>query len=257
MPTQVAIMGCGPSALFAAEGVAQAGHEPIIMAIKRKSQLFGAQYLHEAIPDVPARDFPLQVIKIGTKEGYAFKVYGDSNAPVSWNSYKEGTIKAWSLHDAYDFLWDKYEPSIQDMTLGVGDIGVIAVHYPLTLCSIPAHAICGAHDEHKFVSQEIHVQHVPSDPSAASQIIYNGEGARAEWYRFSRINGTSAWEFADAGTAPDDWTAVVTGFKPIETSCTCWLTYQGFHRIGRYGRWSKGVLTHHAYAEAIGLCSAL
>jgi hypothetical protein len=251
--TQVAILGCGPAALFAAEAVEQAGHEPVIMALKLKSKLFGAQYLHEPIPGVPARSFPLEVLKVGTGEGYAYKVYGDRKARVSWSKYKDGVLDAWSLHDAYNYLWDKYEPRIQHTVLNPNDIGPIANNYPLTLCSIPVVRICG-NPEHEFTSQRIYVVHHDSDPFAPSQLIYNGDGSRAEWYRFSRINGTSAWEYAVIESPEMLRIPPQSGFKPVSTTCNCWLSYPGFHRIGRYGRWSKGVLTHHAYNEAKWFC---
>lgn len=254
--TQVAILGCGPAALFAAEGVEQAGHEPVIMGIKLKSELFGAQYLHKAIPGVPARSFPLEVLKLGSSEGYAYKVYGDRHAHVSWSNYKEGWLDAWSLHDAYNYLWDKYESSVKRAILNPMDIGPIATNFPLTLCSIPVARICGT-PEHGFTSQRIYVVHHDSDPSAPSQLIYNGEGSRAEWYRFSRINGTSAWEYAVIVSPEELRVPPLAGYKPVSTTCTCWMSYPNFHRIGRYGKWHKGVLTHHAYQEAKDFCRAL
>jgi len=35
--------------------------------------------------------------------------------------------------------------------------------------------------------------------------------------------------------------------KPIRTSCRC---FPDVHRMGRYGKWKKGVLSHEAWEEA-------
>ena len=48
----VAILGCGPTGLVAAHACAMKHIPFVIFSKKRKSFLFGSQYLHEPIPGV-------------------------------------------------------------------------------------------------------------------------------------------------------------------------------------------------------------
>ena len=42
--------------------------------------------------------------------------------------------------------------------------------------------------------------------------------------------------------------------KPIYSTCTCYTnTKYRFVKVGRYGVWSKGVLSHQAYTTASAL----
>lgn len=291
----VAILGAGPAGLLAALAAEHCGLSPTIFAKGEKSEMFGAMYLHRAIPGMhsPGKpDFEIDIIKTGTKEGYAYNVYGDREAPASWDSFTAGSTPAWDLHETYDRLWERYRSNIKNFELETNHIGTICHNYPHVFSSVPAPAICGM--GHEFSKQDIWVIHgegthliegvndddmmyyngVPYDGSFSvgedSAVVdpANTEGHLIghDWYRFSQIRRYQAWEYARkpdwawVGTNPEDdelGRKLSEGIKPLTNNCSCWLNYGNFHPIGRFGRWQKGVLTHHAYEEALGVLRAL
>ena len=269
--TQVAILGSGPAGLLAALACEQNGVEPVIYAKGDKSPMFGAMYLHEPIPaltdDITAPDLNITVIKSGTRAGYAENVYADPNAPCSWDVIPEGDTPAWDLHAAYDKLWERYEPYIRKIEITPHNLGSLPVNFPLVLCSIPAPALCRS--GHLFHGQDIWVVHGPGKAlikgvNDDDLMYYNGTTPRDggfPWYRFSQIKGYQAWEYStDHGITEEEanWgRELARGTKPLHTNCDCWIGYDSFRRIGRFGKWEKGVLTHHAYADATEAIRAL
>lgn len=294
--TEVAILGSGPAGLFAALAAEQSGLKPVIFSEGQKSEMFGAMYLHRAIPglsDPVTPDFDINIIKNGTSEGYAYNVYGSQTHSCSWDSIGESIAPAWDLKAHYDLLWDRYEKSIRRHKISPLNVGSICNNYRLVLCSIPAPAICDR--AHRFEAQDIWIIHgrgdhllpginddnmmyyngVPWDGSF--QVISNdiksddehGHGATFmrghEWYRFSQINKYQAWEYSRKPDWQWEEEEGITGYdrhmsegqKPLWTSCNCWMEYKSFNRIGRFGTWQKGVLTHHAYEQTLELCRAL
>lgn len=284
--SDVAILGCGPAGLFATRAVEEAGHTPFIYSLRIKSEMFGAMYLHRSIPGltVPEDWFTIDVIKTGTREGYAYNVYGDKDHDCSWDHIKSGTNDAWDLKAVYDRAWDKWYPEILDKYVSTGLLIQLLKSFPLVISSIPAPHLClGGHN---FDAQPIWVVHgegrhliegvndddmmyyngVPWDGSFAA--IYEGYTERRSppdkymighpWYRFSQINRYQAWEHSrDPGPAVGvEWFKTSHGQKPISTNCDCWVK-DGLLRVGRFGTWKKGVLTHHAYEQALEAARAL
>lgn len=289
--SQVAVLGSGPAGLFAALAVEQSGHTPVIFAEGIKSEMFGAMYLHRAIPglsDPIVPDFEIDIIKSGSKEGYAYNVYGRKEASCSWDFIGEAPAYAWDLGAHYDLLWDRYQSDIRRYKITPENMGSICNNYPLVFCSIPAPALCSR--EHHFQAQNIWVIHgrgthliegvndnnmmyyngVPWDgsfqslPNDTKVDDEQGHGATFmrghEWYRFSQIQGYQAWEYSrepnwtweDSEDAPGRQKS--TGKKPLWNNCGCWSEYGSYHRIGRFGCWQKAVLTHHAYEQALAVC---
>lgn len=273
--SQVAILGSGPAGLLAALACEQNGQEPVIFSKGDKSPMFGAMYLHEPIPgltgDILEPDSTISVIKQGTREGYAENVYGDPNAPCSWDSIPGGDTPAWNLHKAYDKLWERYGPTIRRQTLDADSATVISRGFKLTLCSVPAPVICFRPYTHRFEKQSIWVVHGPGkalikDVNDHDIMYYNGTTIRDggfHWYRFSQINQYQAWEYSypheDHLTEEEaNWGRELSeGIKPLTTTCNCFIDNPRFVRIGRFGKWTKGVLTHHAYADATEAIRAL
>jgi hypothetical protein len=264
----IAILGCGPAGLLAAEAVAATGNEPIILSRKVKSEIFGAQYLHREIPGItPVEpEFKISVIKNGTKEGYAYNTYGDPNAPVSWDAFQEGETVGWDMKKAYDKLWEKFESNIYNTTLHGHDLVHLSENYPIIYTTLPARMTCHRPNRHTFKAQEIWVQHGDGSHKLIRGVndnnilYYNGEtpagsGYYTEmigpgWYRFSQLNGYQAWEFSHEPPteAIPDHHIISTGVKPLSNDCDCWPELR---RIGRFGRWEKGILTHHAYEQVL------
>lgn len=242
---KVAILGCGPAGLLAAHAVERAGHEPVIISKPAKSEMPGAQYVHEAIPGI-TDDLPDGAVtfnKRGTKQGYAAKVYGHPGATCSWDQFPEGERPAWNMQKLYDKLWEKYHSSIEPYTLTRDYMEVIPDSFPLVISSIPLKPMCLFPDVHVFGERQVYIRTTSTwnpEIQPSNLIIYNGDPSIA-WYRCSLLWGHISYEFGhEVGHAR-------IGVKPLFTSCTC---HRRIIRIGRFGQWKKGVLITDAFKEA-------
>lgn len=258
---KVAVLGCGPAGLLAAEAIVQAGHTPIILSHKVKSEMFGAMYLHEAIPQLTdaSPDYEIMIIKVGTRAGYAKLVYGDPDHSVSWDKFTDGSTPGWNLKAAYDELWNRFQGDIREVDLDpIETVAAIQENYPVVISTVPRKAMCFS-PEHVFEEQEIWIQHGPGQDliegvNDDDMMYYNGyppDGSvqgmiGPDWYRFSQLDRYQAWEYSrkpSSSTMPD-WQTLSHGGKPTRTNCSCWPE---FYRVGRFGCWDKHQLTHHAY----------
>jgi hypothetical protein len=220
------------------------------MSMRRMSKLHGAIYLHEAIPELtdsmPA--FDIEFHKIGTQEGYAQKVYGSPTAPVSWEYFAEGIHQGWNLEHAYQKLWIRYAHLIQDIDFTRSNNAEnVLENYQVVISSIPAPVMCRLPTTHDFHSKKIHIHTQPmTEPiGSRNEILYDGTDGDV-CYRQAWLFGThskeTTWGAMDGAA---EW---VTGVKPLRTTCNC---YPRFHRIGRFGKWQRGVLSHTAFKETI------
>lgn len=252
---RIAVLGCGPAGLLAAHACQMKGNEVYVYSRKFPSPMGGAQYLHRAIP-VVTEDDPdgdILFIKLGEREEYARKLYGDPDAPCSWDEFEEGYQPAWSLRAAYQRLWDMYEHMIVDRNIRFPEARSIAANFDLTISTIPAPILCSAH--HRFDYKEVLIAKEHRD--ACEQlgdpcVIYNGQDL--PYYRTSLIFGEGSteypWEHQNVKgfVNPNDPGVVnaVIGKKPRGTDCTC---EPHIMRVGRFGTWKPGVLVHHAFEE--------
>lgn len=234
---------------MAAHAVTQLGGDPFIASVKQKSKMFGAMYLHKGLYGInaPKPDFMIQVYKEGTSEGYAEKVYGDPEHPVSFDKYTTGQVQAWDLTETYDRLWEMYESKIIEMRLTPNVVRDICSEFAFVFSSISARTLC--EEKHEFKSKQIWVLHgETSTPFDEYMMIYNGRPEQP-WYRFSMIGKYKCWEFAkEQEESPySSYLRWGTGEKPISNNCDCGP--DNLIKIGRFGKWQKDVLTHHAYRE--------
>lgn len=237
----IAILGCGPAGLLARHAVAMAGYpQADIYSRMVKSEMPGAQYVHEHIPGTPGQraDGLIRFEKWGVKKLYAERVYGSPDAECSWDKFEEGDVQAWSMGRVYDWLWDQYEKDITDTDVNSNVVDILRGDYDLVISSIPAPILCDIR-EHRFESVGVNIAPVfalPEDPRD-NTIIYNG-GLKGDWYRTSRIFGNASTE------SRYDMLGAVRGVKPLRHSCDC---RPHVMRVGRFGRWERGVLVNHAF----------
>ena len=257
---KVVVLGCGPAGLMAAHAVlvAHGGYAPTlqsktqvaILSRKRKSDLYGAQYLHNPIPGVPVgAPVTVDYMTMGTPEQYRRKVYG-----MLW----DGTVSpedlaqqhfAWDIRATYDWLWDRYNSLIYDVD--VDPYLIRRLDADLVVNSIPRSALC--HGGHQFNATEIiaagdapalgiDIGKTMNLRISDNRVICNGE-ENPSWYRASRIFGHVTIEWPGAlGRVPLQSAAKV--MKPTNHNCDCWP--EVLH-VGRYGTWTKGVLSHEAF----------
>lgn len=256
---RVAILGCGPAGLFAAHAAVGQGADVRILSKARKSFMRGAQYLHRPIPGLSRQPFQIDYRLDGPVEGYREKVYGDmSDVQVSPETLT-GVANAWDIREAYDAAWSEYSDRIIQWDAATAELGILPLSYDLVINTIPLNMLCHRPDEHEFRSQKIwstdYVKHIgvfeetPEAPIADNVVVCSGY-EDDWWYRQSRIHGWENTEFPhNHKPAGKSWEVL----KPIDTNCDCW---HRFHHMGRYGRWTKGILSDSAFYDTEALIVA-
>lgn len=238
----VPILGAGPAGLLAAHAVALAGREPILFsetADRPPSQ--PAVYIHEAIPEITDRrpDDVIRFVKVGERDGYAAKVYGDPEAPCSWDVFDAGEQPAWALDPVVEALWALYGERVVPVgRLNHENVAEMVEEYPLVISTIPAWCLC-RDDAHEFPARTVWIGSTRGWDPPENTFIYNGKDT-SSWYRASNLFGHVSFEYA---SEPRGFPAV-RGKKPLSTNCDC---FPEVHRAGRFGTWTKGVLLTDAF----------
>lgn len=268
-----AVLGCGPAGLFAVHALINSGWKVKVFSKKRKSHMFGAQYLHVPIPGLTERQ-PIEVsykLLDGTADEYREKVYGSSQVATSVETLPESHL-AWDIREAYDNAWERYAHLIRETEVTPRWLGAptgrsdeagtfLAYDYwDVVVSSIPMPDLCYQKDVHRFNKASIWAmgdapqrgQYAPYRPPANT--VQCNASRYVGWYRASNIFEHVTVEWPGRSKPPLPGVAEV--FKPIDTNCNCYRVGRPgfkFVPIGRYGQWAKGVLTSDAYAQAAQL----
>jgi len=254
---RVAVLGCGPTGLFAVHAFAKLGFPKItIISRRRRSEMFGAQYLHEPIPGLTDGDgHRISYHLWGTPEEYASKVYGGKVEAALTSPVKlPKSHMAYDIRQAYYKAWGLYADRITNLKVHPSMMSDILRNFDIVVSTIPASQMCADMiGMHQFKSQQVWaVGDAPErgifcpvnvDPWT---VICNGTQERG-WYRASNVFGYKTAEWPDGAKPPIENIAAIE--KPIGTNCDCWTDNKSFMRAGRYGTWTKGVLSHQAYSE--------
>lgn len=245
---KVLILGCGPAGLIAAHAAYGRGADFIVVSKARKSFMNGAQYLHAPIPGVSIKEpFLINYEISGSVAGYRDKVYGpDAKVEVSPETLV-GRHLAWDIREAYDSLWSLYGSDVQDVTISPRVLSKLMDDWKpdAVISTIPAHILC-FEGQHKFESEQVWATNELECQLSDNTVLCNGDPS-FDWYRASRIQG-----FTNTEWPHDKYPLAYNGqiwrvIKPLRTTCTC---FRDVHRMGRYGKWTKGVLSHEAWDEA-------
>jgi threonine dehydrogenase-like Zn-dependent dehydrogenase len=251
---KVAVLGCGPTGLSVVHAAVASGADVAIYSRARKSRMFGAQYLHAPIAGIECGEpVNIKYKLLGDAETYRQRVYGDRQVTVSVEELDEDH-QAWDIRATYDKLWALYGSEVRDTFITSAFLdGNIFNDFDFVFSTLPAPALCAKRDEHIFASQTIWAcgdapelgQMVAADVPA-NTVLCNGLGDAEgpSWYRASNIFGWRTVEWPLGAQASNQAARYA---KPIGTSCDCWPRLT---RLGRFGKWQKGVLVHHAYQEA-------
>jgi hypothetical protein len=253
---KVAVFGAGPAGLMAAHAAVTVGAEVDIYSNKRKSELYGCQYLHAPIPgmtDVPPVEVRYRLH--GEVEAYRRKVYGDGyDGTVSPEDLLE-KHDAWDIRRTYSNLWAEYQGRISQSVLNSDKMQefVSISSHDFIINSVPRGAICH-NPSHKFPAEEvIALGDAPErgifapNYSNNNEVICNGLD-EPSWYRAAKVFGYATVEWPYAAKLDKAMLHASVVAKPLETDCDC---YPGVIHVGRYGRWQKGVLSHTAFQQVL------
>lgn len=250
----VAILGSGPASLLAAYAVGLSGKPIAIFSQGQKSVIGGAQFLHMAIPELTSAepDATITYEVHGDEAIYRQKVYGMMPVPfTSFGGVQDGmTQPAWHMQGAYERLWMEFKDSMNDAQVSPAWVDENAGNFQAIISGIPRPALCRSmHGEgaqrHDFLSQKIRIaDHCILDGLKDNTVRY--EGTRDfSWYRCSKLFGHGGTEWTDTMHPPME-TVEVT--KPIRALCDC---FPEIIRVGRYGKWAKGVLIHDGFTTSL------
>jgi hypothetical protein len=247
---RVAVFGCGPAGLMAAHAAALSGCDVVVYSKARKSRLYGCQYLHAPIPGVTEGD-PVDVRYqlVGTEGEYREKVYGGT-----WNGdVSPGTLdtdhEAWDIRQTYDKLWEMYGSFVIDWDFSQkGSVETaLDIDPDIVISTLPAPLLCSA-PNHSFNYEKVWaLGDAPEEGQVLNYGLQDGtvvcDGTRDRaWYRASKVFGYTTVEWPGYLRPPIEGVAEVK--KPLATDCTC---HPDIIRMGRYGLWTKGVLSHEAF----------
>lgn len=258
---RIAVLGCGPAGLMAAHAAKVSGARVDIYSRKRKSELYGCQYLHAPIPGM-TDVAPVEVSYSlhGSVETYRDKVYG-----ANWQGEVSpedlvGAHTAWDIRRTYDNLWNEYGKYVYGTEISAGFLNnfmaVDAMRYDKIINSVPRQALCRRN--HTFRSQRVWaIGDAPERglfaPNYANRnsVVCNGLDS-PPWYRAANVFGYSTveWPWEAFAKTPQNQIVASQLFKPLDHNCDCW---PDLVHVGRYGCWEKGVLSHTAYQATIEL----
>ena len=261
---RIAILGCGPSGLVAAHAACKVDVNKVVRVFSRpdKSNIYGAQYLHQPIPGTMSGHHIdpeiIRYVMAGSPEGYLRKVYGDAWDGTISDDLRDQSHVAWDLRATYDELWFRYQDLIVDYDIprykGTDSIKAAINprldNFDLIVNTIPRPALC-MNRSHKFIGTDIWAlgEHPGTEFPIQCRdniINYNGD-SNPSWYRASRIHGYSTVEWPGHINRPPV-PGVARVSKPLRHSCDCWAGTQIVH-LGRMGRWQNGTLVHPVYAD--------
>lgn len=256
---RAAVLGCGPAGLFAAHALRENGWDVLVFSKARPSHLYGAQYLHAPIPGLtPEASEPVRVKYrlAGTVDQYREKVYGVTPVKVSVETLTQ-EHPGWDIRATYDAAWSQYHETIYNAMIDPNWLQLNGREFDIVLNSIPLPSLCYQPDEHEFHSTQVWAigdapdrgQYAPYRPDP-NTVECNGTGDTG-WYRAANVFGYTTVEWPGNRKPPLPAATLVT--KPLYSTCTCYRRRENgfkFMPIGRYGQWSKGVLSHHAYTQA-------
>ena len=252
----VAIIGTGPAAMLAGWAVLQHGEAVIAFFhppdAPMRSVIHGAQYIHGEIDDLPGfiQPFVVTYRHFGMEAGYRHKIYGRAMdcGGTSWSTFADEE-QAWPMVDIYDYLLDQMLGLASFYPLAVDDheCEIMVDTFDYVFNTAPLNKIS---NNGEFVSEKVFIAPLNLYRVPNNEIQYYGDDRLA--YRASNILGAGSTEFPSRIRREMLPGFVTSQLKEIHKPLRCeGVELPGVYRLGRYGKWRKGVLAHHVYEEVL------
>jgi hypothetical protein len=244
-----------------------------IFSKKRKSFLFGSQYLHEPIPDISDFEASVNITyeTVGSPVEYRRKVHGAAWDGVVEPSDFQPHDKAWNIREAYERLWWEYSGRIDYLEIplkpeenpgtavGIGNYEFIQTklnisQFDLVISTIPRTYWALPGDQ--FISSKgwvigdapEHGQFCPFTTDVDNHIICNGL-KEPSYTRLSRVFGYTTIEWPHESKPPIHGISEI--IKPLRFQSGGIPFDKNWLFVGRYGEWHKGVLTTDAFTQVL------
>jgi len=134
-------------------------------------------------------------------------------------------------------------------------INHLVKRYSLVISTIPNKVLC-KDSSHRFFSQRVWVTDTikslgefefDSEQELVDNLVVCSGDSQDWWYRQSRIHGWENTEYPHTYRPREtDNFKVFEVEKPLRHTCTC---FPDVVRMGRYGQWQKGVLSHESFYD--------
>lgn len=255
---RIAILGSGPSGLFAAHAAVQSGIDDLVIFdrqpdIARKTS--GVFYIHDSCDLLLERHIINQGVlgAVGQSENtiaekYGRKVYGKPIAKVSIiDALNRKSIYGYNSKQAMDRLWDLYKDNIEIRSFENYDEvhNLLREGFDKVISTIPAPSLF---PKLTFNFEKAWMR-VGTAPLSESFIFYSISSVH-KWYRASALFGAFVQEFPERipkkekeGYQIFDITKVINGDRLPQ--------HPDILFAGRFGAWDKTQLTHTVYFKTL------
>lgn len=255
--TKVAVVGAGPSGMFAAWAAVQYGCD--VKLFDRDPSIISAGTSHGVFGLWDSCDLFLsqkQYVKCGAigakglkadevNEAYALKVYQDSSITASIAKYTSSEIlECYNHAEAYQQILEIVgtERIFQYQVESLQDVLNLLDTYEVVINTLPAPLLF---PQYVWPKKTAFIYHANA-PEDESFMIYNVND-HIPWYRCSAIFGKFSMEYAqkpDNGKKHIQVTKVLP--PPVDPND---LVPKEIWCVGRFGGWNKEVITEDAYWE--------
>lgn len=255
---KIAILGAGPSGLFAAHACAQYGHSITIFDKNPSStrQNAGVFYIH-ANCDLLLDEEEIKQIVLGTlgkseeeiAKEYGQKVYKQNIPKVSiLEALHRPTIVGYNAVQAINRLWYLYEEFIKITEIkGFNDISLLLNKFDKIISTIPAQILFPNHN-YEFVTAWLSFNQAPLEEQ--SYVFYSISPTHS-WYRMSSIFDSFVTEYpGHYYNEIDNFESFIKIKKVIKVTPEL-PKIENLFLVGRYGAWDKSCLSHDAYYRTL------
>lgn len=258
---KVLIAGAGPSAAYAVMACRARGIKPMVVTkVPPSTQVDGAFFLHWLPAELKFERYgeahEILISGVGSAENYTKKQWG---APVPSSFPEQPRTELWYDSRALLRVWDRQDWVSGD--LGVVELKGLATQYDAVLHT---YTVAPQHVGRHCKWFPVRTFHNDGDSNRPLEILYNGN-LSDRWVRMTQsFTGRVTFEFPDEAATEMDlefnsvWRTMEQNklrdlppdTKPVERSE--WLA-PNVAPIGRFARWDRKLLSHHAYDHTLEL----